>query len=363
MAKLDDLPAEIIDIIADFILVLESALTRVSRYLRNVLFEARFVRMVSMRDSHAWSQARHAQYLKERVRRYIGLPAILQEHPGLVKLELSWHRLAEDDFRLKCLQTGEGSQARNRSRRGTSSQTLSTVTLENLVEFHLRLQDSTWDTPLEVHRQFHSIMLKLRMPNLRHLHISSRFSLYLPQPKSFDNGWPPLMAGIEAGNYDRLEIIELCLDFLVVSMEVSWPWRRMLEDLVRHFSTRLAPPRIILRIFCQAEHKKYFERQVDGTMSLSRQYVPTESDVKTFTSEMPNTSSVAFTLHLYGYRDTFKRVGPPLRLLSVEKSIGNQTPGLQRNKNDESNRANGLDFDYSLDHQNMVELYNRVLPE
>lgn len=107
MPSLNDLAAEIIDIIADYILVQdcatedvkisdltkplmchglvhgdESATTRffsskdssllqlakVSRYLRHVLFTPRFARVVSMRDSHAWSQSRYAQSLKDQVR-------------------------------------------------------------------------------------------------------------------------------------------------------------------------------------------------------------------------------------------------------------------------------------------------------
>ncbi|KAJ9120873.1 hypothetical protein QFC22_002808 [Naganishia vaughanmartiniae] len=126
MPNLTDLPAEIIDNIADFILDRErsqyagldkkvvepicdvsveggsvslcyfisrcsdlKSLASVSRYLRIVLFEMRFVHKIVVRDTYAWRQDQHAQTLRDR----IDAGSKIQRTSGNLE-ETSWSRQA-----------------------------------------------------------------------------------------------------------------------------------------------------------------------------------------------------------------------------------------------------------------------------
>jgi hypothetical protein len=45
-----------------------------------------------------------------RVRNHKSLPAVLEQYPGTVKLELLWYCLEENDPRLSSIQTGQEAQ-------------------------------------------------------------------------------------------------------------------------------------------------------------------------------------------------------------------------------------------------------------
>jgi len=160
----------------------------------------------------------------DRTRRHMGLPKLLKQHPGVMKLELVWHLLQYDDFRLQSLQVGQQTEPHDPAQRATVSPIPPTTTLENLMECHISLREGLTINQSALHRQFHLIMMRISMPRLQHLHISAKLWDYTRVHPTAVEHWRPLMTGIEAGTHNQLEVIEVCLEATLDPREGQQLW-------------------------------------------------------------------------------------------------------------------------------------------
>jgi hypothetical protein len=183
------------------------------------------------------------------------------------------------------------------------------MTFGNLVECHYFLLDKTnRSEPGKRHRQFHSIILKIRTPNLRHLHVSSKIHHY---GNSRRDEWQALLAALAVGT-------------LITSKTIQQAGGR----------------------------SAVFEKPSDSD----------EKRVDHFHQQDTILRGVRFTC-IWRLRRPYDTDHDSLRLLSVTKTIESQTAESHRRNADESTgiqNPGSHQFGYRLDHGNMTSLYSRA---